>query len=389
MEATSRAQHLPVETHELKALGRRLAALQEKNRVLACMYRIAQLAVGERQGLQTTLAAIRDLIPHGFDAPERIVAAIELDQASHRTPGFEDAKNHYGSEIRVGDKLRGRVVVGRLCKGPESEDPNCAYTAEEKKLIESAARKVAYIVERKETDEEKQELEARLRHADRLATIGQLAAGIAHELNNPLGDILGFAQLSCKHPHLPEQIYQDQVKIVKSTLYAREVIKKILLFSRQSQPHKGTVNLNRLIEEWMDFFEFRCKQNQIEIVLTMDQNLPAITGDPSQLNQVLINLAVNAIHAMPHGGRLTITTGVEQGAVYLKVQDTGTGIDDEIRDKIFLPFFTTKEVDRGTGLGLSVVYGIVQEHNGRISLTSTLGQGSTFTIQFPTATPDT
>jgi signal transduction histidine kinase len=92
---------------------------------------------------------------------------------------------------------------------------------------------------------------------------------------------------------------------------------------------------------------------------------------------------------MPHGGRLTITTGVEQGAVYLKVQDTGTGIDDEIRDKIFLPFFTTKEVDRGTGLGLSVVYGIVQEHNGRISLTSTLGQGSTFTIQFPTATPDT
>ena len=362
----------------------KLLVLQEKNRVLTCLYRIAQIAAGDGHPFDTTVQSIIDLIPQGFECPEAMAVGIELDQAVHETSGFDSSATRYGQKIVVKGDVRGRVQVGYIkAKNEASRLQKQAFSTEEVKLLESAARKIAYIVERKEADKKKQQLEDQLRHADRLATIGQLAAGIAHELNNPLGDILGFAQLSSKHPHLPEEIYQDQVKIVKSTLYAREVIKKILLFSRQSQPHGAKVNLNRLIADWVDFFEFRCTQNDIKIVLDVDQNLPVITGDPSQLNQVLINLVVNAIHAMPTGGRLTIKTGAESNTVYLEVQDTGTGIPESIRDKIFLPFFTTKEVDQGTGLGLAVVYGIVQEHGGHIALTSHERQGTTFKIKFP------
>ena len=256
------------------------------------------------------------------------------------------------------------------------------YSPGQKDLIQTAARKVAFVIEQTETEEKKQKLEEQLRHADRLATIGQLAAGIAHELNNPLGDILGYAQLASDQQELPEQTYQDLYRIIKSTLYAREVIKKILLFSRQSVPHEGKTNLNSLIQEWVDFFKFRCNKNNIEMKLQMDRSLPDFAGDASQITQVIVNLVVNAIHAMPDGGRLTIKTVNDIDGISLEVMDTGIGIEEDIKDKVFLPFFTTKDVDQGTGLGLAVVYGIVQEHGGVITLSSSVGEGTCFKVKF-------
>jgi two-component system NtrC family sensor kinase len=151
---------------------------------------------------------------------------------------------------------------------------------------------------------------------------------------------------------------EDLVKIVKSTLYAREIIKKVLYFGRQTHPREVKTDLNKLIGEWMDFFESRCAKSGIQIVVDMDENLPMVNGDPAQLNQVLINVVVNAIQAMPSGGTLTIKTMRKQDRASIIVQDTGQGIEEENKDKIFLPFFSTKEVDEGTGLGLSVVLGL-------------------------------
>lgn len=356
------------------------AELLEKIRVLTCRYLVAQTAVDNSHGLDTKLKTIVDLIPQAFAHPEKIAASICLDEKYYRTPGFESSRQRSSEKIVVKGDVRGRIEIGRATKHGSAKGP---YSSEETKLIQSAARKIAYMLERQEAREKEEILEEQLRHADRLVTIGQLAAGIAHELNNPLGDILGFAQLASNYPDLPEEVYQDLVKIVKSALYAREVIKKVLFFSRQTHPQEAETNLNRLIEEWMDFFEFRCAQNNIDIVLKMDAMLPAVTGDPAQLNQVLINLVVNAIHAMPEGGILTIRTGLKQNSVAMTVADTGLGIDDAIKDKIFLPFFTTKDVDQGTGLGLSVVYGIVNEHGGTINVESRVGVGSTFEIELP------
>ena len=357
--------------------------LLERNRILTCLYRIAQMAVDDSYSFETTLQAIIDLIPHAFEHPEMISASIRLDDKSYQTPGFESSYNRHCEDIVIKEDYRGRVAVGCLNNANAPDSMRKVYSAEELFLMESAARKVAFIVERKEANERKHALEDQLRHADRLATIGQLAAGIAHELNNPLGDILGFAQLASNYPDLQEHVYQDLVKIVKSTLYAREVIKKVLLFSRQTQPREARANLNKLIEDWVDFFEFRCAQNNIEIVLDMDPDLPTVPGDPAQLNQVLINLVVNAIHAMPEGGILKIKTAAEPEGISMVVQDTGQGIKADIKDKIFLPFFTTKEVDQGTGLGLSVVYGIVNEHGGTVKVDSQVGTGSIFEIKLP------
>jgi signal transduction histidine kinase len=359
------------------------AELHEKIRILSCQYRIAQLSFDDRRDFDNILQTIVDLIPQAFENPPEMAARIRLDEKIYQTPEFEQSTDRSGRNIFIKGDMRGRVEIGRRKKGGSDRGLRSHYSGEEIKIAESSARKVAYMTERKEAQEKKELLQEQLRHADRLATIGQLAAGIAHELNNPLGDILGFAQLASNYPDLPEKVYQDLVKIVKSTLYAREVIKKVLFFSRQTHPREAKTNLNQLIKDWCGFFEFRCAQSNIDIVLEMDEFLPPVTGDPAQLNQVLVNLVVNAIHAMPDGGKLTIKTGVNRDKVTMAVRDTGQGIADAIRDKIFLPFFTTKEVDQGTGLGLSVVYGIVNEHGGTVKFDSRPGAGSTFKIELP------
>ncbi len=360
------------------------AKLTEKVRVLTCLYKIAQTVVDDSVSLPGTLQAIVDLIPQAFACPQRMAALIRVDDRAFQTPGFGSSRHRSRQEIVVRGDVRGLVEIGTIPHGQARPEDTRAYSAEAVELLASAARKVAYLIEREEANAKKKTLEEQLRHADRLATIGQLAAGIAHELNNPLGDILGFAQLASNYPDLPEQVYADLVKIVKSTLYAREVIKKVLFFGRQTLPRGTKTDLNQLIAQWVDFFEFRCAQNEIEIVLEMEATLPPVIGDPAQLNQVLVNLVVNAIHAMPGGGTLTIRTARRSDRVAMQVEDTGQGIPEAIKDKIFMPFFTTKSVDQGTGLGLSVVYGIVTEHGGTVTMHSQEGLGSLFEIELPT-----
>ena len=359
------------------------AELFEKIRVLNCLYQISELVVDGTNAFEKTIQAILDLIPQAFEYPEKVAAAILLGETCYQTSGYALSKYSAHKPIVVSGEVRGRLEIGFIEDGVLALRSEGACTIEENNLMEAVAKKVAYIIDRKEAFDKKKILEEQLRHADRLATIGQLAAGIAHELNNPLGDILGFAQLASKYPDLNEDVYQDLVKIVKSTLYAREIIKKVLYFGRQTHPREAETDLNKLIGEWMDFFESRCTKSRIQIVVDMDENLPIVNGDPAQLNQVLINVVVNAIQAMPTGGTLTIKTMFQKGWVSILVEDTGQGIEEGNMDKIFLPFFTTKEVDEGTGLGLSVVYGIVNEHGGSIEIDSKKGHGSTFKIKFP------
>ncbi|MEQ8187141.1 MAG: CHASE4 domain-containing protein [Candidatus Eremiobacterota bacterium] len=222
-----------------------------------------------------------------------------------------------------------------------------------------------------------------IRHADRLATIGKFASGIAHELNEPLGNILGFAQLAKQYPSLPEQTVADLEKIEKSSLYAREIVKKLLLFARQVPSHKVTLNINEIIKDSLYFFEGKCEQSGIEVIIQLSETLPPVTADPSQMTQILINLVTNAIHAMPDGGMLEIKTYSSEDSISLIVADTGKGMNDETKKHIFNPFFTTKDVDQGTGLGLAVVHGIVSSHGGHIKIDSKEGNGARFEIQIP------
>ncbi|TET94521.1 MAG: hypothetical protein E3J26_04415 [Candidatus Zixiibacteriota bacterium] len=370
------------QTLGIALVHRRLqVALRERVKELTCLYGIAKLVAQPEISLDEVLQKTVELLPPGWLYPDVCCARIVLDERAYATRGFRKPVHSIRADIVVHGKKRGFVEVSYIWeKPPLDEGP---FLNEERNLIDAIAREVSIIVEQEQAEDEKLKLQEQLRHADRLATIGQLGAGLAHELNEPLANILGFAQLATKDQSLAGQTKHDIEKIVSAALHAREVIGKLLVFARETIPEKTQVNLNSLVEDGLHFLQSRCAKIGIELVRNLSEGLPEITADRSQLLQVLTNLVVNSIQAMPHGGRLTITTARDNGRVLLTVEDTGTGMSDEVMKNIFNPFFTTKDVDEGTGLGLSVVHGIVTSHGGTIEVESEVGRGTKFTVRLP------
>jgi signal transduction histidine kinase len=359
------------------------SALHERVKELTCLYSIAQLAEQQEFSLPDILEGIVKLLPPAWQYSEITYGRIELDGRVFSTAEYRQNGQKQIADIIINGKWRGVVEVQYFEKKPDLDEG--PFLKEERSLIDAIARQIALIVERKEAEENKAMLQEQIRHADRLATIGQLGAGVAHELNEPLGNILGFAQLIKKCPSLPDIANKDIDKIINATLNAREVIKKLMLFAHQMPPKKAKIKLNEIINDGLYFFEARCAKEGIKLIRHLSPGLPEIIGDRAQLNQVLVNLVVNAIQAMPEGGNLIIKTFVENDNVNLTIEDTGAGMRKDILKKIFIPFFTTKDVDEGTGLGLAVVHGIITSHKGRIKVGSSIDIGTRFEIQFPKA----
>jgi len=357
------------------------AALRERVKELTCLYSLAQLT--ERPGitLEEILQGVVRLLPAAWQYPQITEGRIVLDGGVYVTEHFQPGVHKQSADIVVDDIRRGVVEVVYTQEMPELDEG--PFLKEERSLIDAVARQIALIIERRQADEDRMRLQDQLRHADRLATIGQLAAGVAHELNEPLGNILGFAQLAQKHPDIPAPVVRDFEKIVTTSLQAREIVKKLMLFARQMPPQKTQVNLNAVVAEGLYFLESRCSRSGVALVRDLSGDLPEIVADPAQLNQVLVNLVVNAIQAMPEGGTLTVATRAADDHVLLSVEDNGVGMSQEVLKQVFVPFFTTKEIDEGTGLGLPVVHGIVTSHGGTIDVQSAPGRGTRFEIRLP------
>jgi two-component system NtrC family sensor kinase len=230
------------------------------------------------------------------------------------------------------------------------------------------------------TTEELKLTQAQMIQAAKLAAVGELAGGIAHEINNPLQILLGHIQLIQLGRDLPKriEIVKEQVEKIS------QIVRRLLNFSRKvPEDFKlEPVNINFAIQEMTTFMSYQFKYNDIELILKLDPALPLVYGNKIYLQQVFLNLMINAKDAMPEGGKLVIETKLENGNVIIKFSDTGVGIPDDIKDKIFEPFFTTKG-SKGTGLGLSISRWIIRKHNGEIKVESQQGKGSTFTITLP------
>ncbi|MFH1676035.1 MAG: ATP-binding protein [bacterium] len=357
------------------------AECNERVKELTCLYGIARISGEPELSLEKTLMRIARLLPPAWQYPGITTGRITVDGKAYESTGFREGTHKQSADIVVNGELRGTIDVFYLEERPILyEGP---FLKEERNLIDTVASEVALIIDRREMDRYKSILQEQLRHADRLATIGQLAAGVAHELNEPIGSALGFAQLAQKSEGIPDQCMDDLGKIVKAMLHAREVVRKLLFFSRQMPANKSLMNLNTLIAEGLYFIESRCAKQQIELVKNLDPDPPEIYADPSQIHQVLVNLLVNSIQVMPGGGRLTISTGKENDGIVLTVEDTGPGMTETVLNHLFVPFFTTKDVGQGTGLGLSVVHGIVISHGGKIEVSTRLGKGSVFKVNLP------
>lgn len=367
----------------MTAIGFEWAAwsMRERLKELNCLYAIAQTVDEVDVPLQVMLQRVADRIPAGCMFPESCGAELRVDGLCCSGGSTRPAVSRLTAYITVDGKRRGTIDViyteqhRNIDEGP--------FLREERVLVEEVARQVGRVLRRKTVEDESNRLQAQLRHSDRLATIGQLAAGVAHELNEPLGAILGFAQLALKAPRLPRQVSQDIDRIVKAALYARDVVKKLMVFGRQTPPQKSLVDLNRLVREGLDFVKPRCQSEGIELKFRLADDLPPITADPNQLHQVLVNLVVNAVQATGPGGIVVIATLCSPGSVHLVVEDNGQGMAEEVLKHVFLPFFTTKEVGQGTGLGLAVVHGIVTAHGGQIQVESTPGRGTRFDVRLP------
>jgi signal transduction histidine kinase len=359
------------------------AALQERIKELTCLYTIARVMENPQAPLDEVLQVVVEALPPAWQYSNIASARITFDQRVFQAPNFREGAYTQRADLVVQGKWRGSVEVKYFREKPEIyEGP---FLREERHLIDTIARQISLFVEQKETEGEKEVLQEQLRHADRLATIGKLAAGVAHELNEPLGSILGFAQLAKKTAGLPKQAEQDLDRIISASLHAREVIRKLMLFARQMPPRMIPLNLNQVVKEGLYLFETRCARQGIELALSLAPDLPDIHADATQLTQVMTNLVVNAIQAMPQGGKLSVVTWSGPDSVHLCVEDTGEGMSPEVRKQIFMPFFTTKEVDEGTGLGLAVVHGIVTAHKGSIQVESLVGRGTRFEIRLPLA----
>ncbi len=356
-------------------------ALRERVKELTCLYGIANVASRPGILLEDFLREIVVLLPPAWQYPEITQARISLDGRLFTTPYFQEGPNCQKEEIEINNLKRGSVEVTYLKKMPDFEEG--PFLKEERNLINEISRQVGIIVEQWESEQERKKLQEQLRHADRLATVGQLSAGVAHELNEPLAAILGFAQLIKDSQGLPNQTDRDADKIINAALHAREVIQKLMIFTRQMPARKALLNLSQLVKESLYFLESRCEKEGIVMIRRLDDDLPQIFADPSQIYQVLVNLVVNAIQAMPNGGRLTISTSKDAGFVCLVVEDTGVGISPDVQKHLFVPFFTTKDVGQGTGLGLAVVHGIVMDHGGTVHVKSQLSQGSSFEVRLP------
>src|SRR5262249_26449937 len=234
---------------------------------------------------------------------------------------------------------------------------------------------------------ERMELEAQLSQADKLSSIGLLAAGVAHEVNTPLAVISSYTQMLAKQLQTDGAKSGLLEKIIKQTFRASEIVNNLLNFSRTTGAEFGEVSVNKVIHDTLALLEHQFKVAHISVESDLEGSLPPIQGNAGRLQQVFLNLFLNAKDAMNGGGTLSVATANGE-SVSVRISDTGSGIAQEHIQKIYDPFFTTKTApadgqSRGTGLGLSVTYGIIQEHAGKIRVESRPGEGTTFTLDFP------
>ncbi|MEE9399365.1 MAG: PAS domain S-box protein, partial [Dehalococcoidales bacterium] len=237
---------------------------------------------------------------------------------------------------------------------------------------------------------ERRKMEEQLIVTDRLASIGELSSGVAHELNNPLTSVIGFSDLLLDRD-LPDDLKQDLEIINREAKRTAGVVKNLLTFARKHETERSSVDINNIIEKVLELRAYEQKVNNVEVNTRFASDLPEIMADGFRLQQVFINIIINAEHFMIEAhrkGTLTITTERAGDIIRASFADDGPGIAKENMGHLFDPFFTTKEVGKGTGLGLSISYGIITEHGGKIYAKSELGKGATFVIELPVTNAD-
>lgn len=351
--------------------------LQERIKELRCLYSL--LAVMQKDlSLEETLPEFSSIIAAAFlFAPEAVVE-IKIEAAHSLSGKLPRQSVSMEKPLLVFDAPLGFVRVHY----PAPKYTQDAFIPEEWMLLNKVAAEISSFCEKKIAQSRNALFESKAAHLDRLTILGEITAGIAHELNTPLGNILGFAEL-IQTQQVPPQIQSDLSKIIKSAVYSREIVKKLMFFSCNMPQHLEQVKVHALFVQVMTLLGPNFKKAGVVGELHFeDENLEALV-DSVQFTQILFNILMNSIYAAPRESRISVTVTHDQDNLYFEIADHGSGIPDAVKPKIFEPFFTTKPFGEGTGIGLSVVHGIIRSHGGEISVQDNIPCGVVFRIRMP------
>lgn len=352
--------------------------LKERVKELTCLYDISSIASRHDSSLEDTLQAVVERLPIAWKHSDKAIAEIKL-------PGIQVFSNPVNSPsvvqqsiIRLSGTEHGIVRIHYL-KRDFSVPP---FLQEEQRLLETIALEIANIIERQQTREREAWYQSKFQQTDRLSILGEITAGIAHELNTPLTNILGYSEFIESHTR-DNQIKSDASKIQLAAKYTREVVKKLMYFSAEVPHRKMPTKINDLISDAIKLLQPNLQKAELKLSFSPAPVVFTPIVDPVQITQIIFNLVINSIYASPSGSTIQVGIDVSKDHWSIRVEDEGSGIPKNIQEKVFEPFFTTKPIGKGSGLGLSVVHGIVKIHDGHIKLASEPNKGTTFEIIFP------
>jgi signal transduction histidine kinase len=352
------------------------AALKERIKELTCLYEVSSIIVNaDLEQVAETLCGIGLSLKRAFQHPAITTISIITPLGNHNT----DSRIHkikIDSHITVFNKIAGNISA-------QMSDPELNFLTEEQQLLDSVALKLGNLLERLEIQRNETSLKRQMEHADRLNILGELTAGIAHELNTPLANILGFAELLAQDKKISEATKNDVDKIIQNAIFSREVVKKLMFFACEMPQEMQLMDIVKNIKEAVNLLEATFRKAGISYRLNLPNGELMLKVDRIQFTQIIFNLVINAIYFSPVGSTVTISASKKNGLVILEVADQGSGITTAASEKLFEPFYTTKPTGDGAGLGLSVVHGIVNSHKGTIIALNNSDGGATFIIKLP------
>ena len=350
--------------------------LKERIKELTCLYEISSIILNtDVEQLQETLTAIGFSLKKGFQFPKQTEIAIDTSLSCIRT-GHINTSLNLSSEIKVFNKSNGAILAS-LQKDKSS------FLKEEKQLLDNIALKVGNLLERIEIQQNETSLKRQMERADRLGILGEITAGIAHELNTPLANILGFAELLKDDFKGDLQVSRDLEKIIQNAIFSREVVKKLMFFACEMPQKMQEVNIVPSIKNAISLLDASFKKAGVKYVVKIEDETLLLRADTIQLTQIIFNLIINAIYFSEKGELVIIEAFEDENYIILIISDEGTGFTAEALEKVFQPFFSTKPTGDGSGMGLSVVHGIVASHNGIIIAENNKDKGATFTVKLP------
>lgn len=353
--------------------------LSERIKELTCLYEVTTIiANSDYDQLETSLEAIVYCLKKAWQFEGDTVVVLNHGEYSLTTGSHQCDVVSIRSEIKVFNQADGNITVSYQMDIYQKSD----FLQEEEKLLENVALAVGNLLERKQIRDSEIAIKRQVERADRLHILGEITAGIAHDLNTPLANILGFTEL-LKDGLTDKAALRDLEKIVDNAIFSREVVKKLMFFACEMPQQMKSVNLIPIVEDVLKLLGPSLSDKKIQLTCHYSKEDIILRADTIQLTQVLFNLVMNAVYYSSKGGEIDISVVEKTKSVQIRIADKGPGIDPKNEDKVFEPFFTTKPIGEGSGLGLSVVHGIINSHKGTISHAPNKPKGTVFTVDFP------